>query len=595
MSDALALASSASNAAQQQQVFEGVISYGEEMMRSCLYWLFHVQFDGPASYVPDTPTTTTGSEIAMEMFEGLAAAVLPAPIVAADAPSYQQLRDMTVVAAGWAANAAAVMKAAGKTIDAAAILGNVMDGLATAHLHEFWGTRVELARAGAPAVARDLALTAPSQSSVLWRAVREQEVKFLTALQQHTAARSEATNQQLGRSLQGLLSASGAFLSGVPAADAATQQRQFLDALQYSAYLASLIRQCHGSPVGLKALSSAAAAAAGVPVTAAAACAQLSAAVNQITAAALGDSDEVLVQSLAANLNRQFVCNSQDADSCLSTSGCKLALAATTAPGAALGSSTSASTPSASLLLGSTADSDLVVVCQADDAGLQLSSWANSTKSELASDSQCEQFLLMPDCEHSTAPATCSSYAACGWELSGQRNVLHSMPRNGTTAAAVGGSGACSYNWMYLLQSTDSYGSVSDMIGQCSSISDEPMCNAQVLMLTMAEVPQGGPGSSVRYLVPALVAAVALAVLLFVSAIWYRRKTSAARRAAEERAGPAKGKKQKLGKGGKASKQQLKSKVSMQRPAQQCMRRSAVAEYAVVSCVAWSALCVCTD
>lgn len=566
ITDAQALASAAGTAAQQQQVIEGVVSYGEEMLRRCLYWMFHVQFSGPPAHLPGVPTTTTSSTAAMDVFDGLAAAAFPAAIVAADAPAWQQLQSMTAVAAGWAANAAAVMKAAGKNVDAAVQMGSTIDGLAKSHVYDFWGVRVELARAGAADAARQLALADPSQSAAAWQVVRQQQVGLLTSLQQQTVAASAASAQQVGKSIRDLVAASGAFLQRDSAVSADAQQQKLQDALKYSAYLALLIRQCHGSPVGLKMLSSTSAVAVGAPVTAAAACTQLSAAVNQMAAAALSGSSDVLVQSLTADLNRQFVCNGQDISSCQSTSGCKLALAGTLTPGAATSSGSSSSSATADMLMQAGAASDVLMVCQADDAGLQLSTWSNSTKSQLATGSQCEQFLQLPDCNGMTGTSTCGNYAACSWEPSSERNLLHTVTSStaGFRSKATSGSGVCSYDWAHLLRSSGAYGSVSNMVSQCSSINDQPQCSAQVLVLTLADA-SGGPGNPVRYLVPALVAAVLLGLVLFGAAIWYRRKTTAARRAAEERPGTAgggRGKKLKGAKGGKANKQQLKSKVS---------------------------------
>lgn len=567
MTDALALASTASGTAQQQQVFEGVVIYGEEMIRRCMYWMFHVQFGGPPAYVPGVPTTATASTAVMDAFVGLAAVSFPAAAVAADAPVWQQLQSMTAVAAGWATNAAAVMKAAGKPIDAAAKMGNTIDSLAKAHVYDFWGSRIELARGGASEQARALALADPSQSATLWQGVREQQVSLLTALQQQAAAATDSTAQQLERSLWGLISVSAGYLTRSSAADAAAQQQKLQDALSYAAYLAALVRQCYGSPVGLKPLTSKAAAAAGVPATAATACSQLSAAVNDVTGAALGGStSDVVAQNLAADLNRQFVCNGQDTSHCLSTSGCKLALAGTLTPGAASSSASnsgdSSSSATAELLVGASSKSDLMVVCQADDAGLRLSTWANSTKAQLAAGPQCQQFLQLQNCESISAASSCDNYAACSWEASAERNVLHTVD-NATVAHSSTSSGVCSYNWAYLLHTSGSYGSLSNTVSLCSSIKDSQQCSAQVLMLTLSEASSGGPSNPVRYVVPALVAAVLFALVAFTAAIWYRRKTAAARRAAEERAGTAggRGKKQKGGKNSKVNKQQLKNKV----------------------------------
>ncbi|WIA43174.1 hypothetical protein OEZ86_009685 [Tetradesmus obliquus] len=423
--DALALASApGTTPAQQQQVFEAVVAYGEEMMRRCLYWLFHVQFEGAPAHLPGVPATTAASVALMDAYAGLAAATLPAPAVAADAPAWQQLQGMMAVAAGWASSAASAA-APGKQLSAAELLGNAIDGLAKAHVADFWGTRVELARASASDAARALALADPR----------------------------------------------------------------------------------------------------------------------------------------------------------------------TLAPGSAAGgsgsSAGSAAAASAELLLEGTAASELQLSCQAADSSLLLSSMSNSSKSGLAVSAVCEKFLQLPACESFKVAGACSSYSACRWERSSERNLVHTV--SGSTAAAAGasspgGGGVCSMDWVQVLSSGSgaAYTSLGSMIGTCGGIADAAACTAQTMLITLdTSTSGGGAGSIAKVWVPALVVAAVLGLALFGGVMLWRRRSAVARRAAEEArssgnaaggggrgGGGGAGRKAKDGKGGKANKAAVKKKVKRAEPGQ---------------------------
>jgi hypothetical protein len=601
-SDALALASAAgSTPAAQQQVFEAVVAYGEEMMRRSLYWLFHVQFEGTPAHLPGVPATTTASVALMDVFGGLAATALPAPVLAADAPAWQQMQGMLAVAAGWASSAASQAQAqagsAGKQLTAAELLGNTMDGLTKAHVADFWGTRVELARASAPEAARQLALTDPSQQAARWQPVRDQQVQLLSTLQQLQASGSvsDAALNALRQRLQETAAASGSFLLSSSSSSSADVQRaaQLLsDSLKQSSWLAHLVRQCYGSPAGLAPLSAAAAAAADVPANGPAACSLLAGETQRMAALAAAAGDGIS-GNLANSIGRQWACSARDPDMCNAAPGCQLALAGTLVPGSAAGggsSSTSgaAAAATAELLLEGTAASELQLSCQADDSSLLLSSMSNSTKSALAISSACEKFLHLPACESLQGAAACGSFGACRWERSSERNLVHTVSGSSGSASAAAaaaalpaaGTGVCSVDWVQVLSSGSgaAYSSLGSMINLCSGISDNAACTAQTMLITLDTTQAGGAGNIARIWVPALVVAAVLGIALFGGVMLWRRRSAVARRAAEEartaggsggpRGGTGSSKKSKDGKGGKASKTAVKKKVKRAEPGQ---------------------------
>eukprot|EP00883_Tetradesmus_obliquus_P010601 jgi/Sobl393_1/3315/SZX72431.1 len=549
--DALALASApGTTPAQQQQVFEAVVAYGEEMMRRCLYWLFHVQFEGAPAHLPGVPATTAASVALMDAYAGLAAATLPAPAVAADAPAWQQLQGMMAVAAGWASSAASAA-APGKQLSAAELLGNAIDGLAKAHVADFWGTRVELARASASDAARALALADPSQQAARWQPLREQQVALLSSLQQlvqtsPSSSSSDAALQALRLRLQELVAASGGFLlssSGSSSSDVQQRSQRLSESLKQSSWLANLIRQCYGSPAGLTPLNAAAAAAAGVPASGPAACSLLAGETQRMAALAAGAGDGIS-SNLASSIGRQWACAARDPDTCNAAPGCQLALAGTLAPGSAAGgsgsSAGSAAAASAELLLEGTAASELQLSCQAADSSLLLSGMSNSSKSGLAVSAVCEKFLQLPACESFKGAGACSSYSACRWERSSERNLVHTV--SGSTAAAAGasspgGAGVCSMDWVQVLSSGSgaAYSSLGSMIGTCGGIADAAACTAQTMLITLdTSTSGGGAGSIAKVWVPALVVAAVLGLALFGGVMLWRRRSAVARRAAEE-------------------------------------------------------------
>jgi hypothetical protein len=606
-SDALALASApGSTAAAQQQVFEAVVAYGEEMMRRCLYWLFHVQFEGAPAHLPGVPATTAASVALIDAFGGLAAAALPAPAIAADSPAWQQLQGMLAVAAGWASSAASQVQAqsgSAKQLTPAELLGNVMDGLAKAHVADFWGTRVELARASASDAARQLALVDPSQQAVRWQPLLDQQVQLLSSLQQLQAgaaasassSSSDAALQALRFRLQELVAASGGFMLSSSASSSNDVQQQSLrlsDSLKQSSWLAHLIRQCYGSPAGLQPLSAAAAAAAGVPASGAAACSLLAGETQRMAALAAGAGDGIS-GNLANSIGRQWACAARDPDMCNAAPGCQLALAGTLVPGSAAGGSSSSSSGSAAaasaeLLLEGTAASDLQLSCQAADSSLLLSSMSNSSKSGLAISAACEKFLQLPACESLQGAAACGGFSTCRWERSAERNLVHTVSSNAASASAAGtaaalptaGAGVCSVDWVQVLSSGSgaAYNSLGNMISQCSGISDNAACTAQTMLITLDTSTAGGGSNIARIWVPALVVAAVLGIALFGGVMLWRRRSAVARRAAEEarnaggnggaRGGNGPSKKSKDGKGGKASKAAVKKKVKRAEPGQ---------------------------
>ncbi|KAF6254471.1 hypothetical protein COO60DRAFT_1703315 [Scenedesmus sp. NREL 46B-D3] len=598
-SDALALASApGSSAAAQQQVFEAVVAYGEDMVRRCLYWLFHVQFEGAPGHLPGVPATTVASVALVDAFGGLAAAALPAPALAADAPAWQQMQGMLAVAAGWAGSAASQAQAqaggAGVRLTDAQLLGNSMDALAKAHVADLWGTRVELARASAPEAARQLALGDPSQQAARWQPVRDQQVQLLSTLQQLQAAGGDAALHALRQRLQELVAASGGFLltsSGSSAADVQRQSLRLSESLQQSSWLAHLVRQCYGSPAGLAPLSAAAAAAAGVPASGPAACSLLAGETQRLAALAAA-AGEGISGNLASSIGRQWACSARDPDTCNAAPGCQLALAGTLVPGSAAagggsGSPSSAAAASAELLLEGTAASDLQLSCQASDSSLLLSSMSNSSKSGLAISSACDKFLQLPACESLQGAAACASYGACRWERSSERNLVHTVGSSSASASAAGGAtglpaagaGVCSVDWVQVLSSGSgaAYSSLGSMISLCGGISDDAACTAQTMLITLDTTSAaGGGGSIARIWVPALVVAAVLGGALFGGVMLWRRRSAGARRAAEEAraagggGGPRGGsaKKGKDGKGGKASKAAVKKKVRRAEPGQ---------------------------
>jgi hypothetical protein len=604
-SDALALASAAgSTPAAQQQVFEAVVAYGEEMMRRCLYWLFHVQFEGTPAHLPGVPATTPASVALMDAFGGLAAAALPAAVIASDAPAWQQMQGMLAVAAGWASSAASQAQAqagsVAKQLTAAEVLGNTMDGLAKAHVADLWGTRVELARASAPEAARQLALMDPRQQAAHWQPVRDQQVQLLSTLQQLQASggsASDAALNSLRQRLQDVAAASGSFLLSSSASSSTDVQRvsqRLADSLKQSSWLAHLVRQCYGSPAGLAPLSAAAAAAAGVPANGPAACSLLAGETQRMAALAAAAGDGVS-SNLANSIGRQWACSARDPDTCNAAPGCQLALAGTLVPGSAVGGGSSsgsafgaAAAATAELLLEGTAASDLQLTCQADDSSLLLSSMSNSSKSALAISSACEKFLHLPACEPLQGAAACGSYGACRWERSSERNLVHTVSSSSASASAAagaaallsGGAGLCSVDWVQVLSSGSgaAYSSLGSMINLCSGISDNAACTAQTMLITLDTTQGGGAGNIARIWVPALVVAAVLGIALFGGVMLWRRRSAVARRTAEEartaggsggaRGGNGSNKKSKDGKGGKASKTAVKKKVKRAEPGQ---------------------------
>jgi hypothetical protein len=585
---------------QQQQVIEGVISYGEEMMRRTLYWLFQLQFAGPPAHLPGVPASTRESSAVVAAFDGLSTAALPGPVVAADAPAWQQMQGMVAVAVGWVAAVAKPTQGAGDKVNAALITGNTIDGLAKAHIHNLWQTRLDLARAGAAEAARNLALADPSQFNVRYQPVRLHHVSLLNLLQEQVILgnSSDITGTHMQKAVQDLVASAGAYLlagnsnsaaaAGVPAAQ--QQQQQLLaGALTSASHLAYLVRQCKGSPAGLRPLSAAAAALVGVPATPAAACSQLGVEAQKIATQALAGSD-ALVQTLVQDMNQQWACNALPAQACNSNPACKLAVAATLAPGSA-GISSSSSTAAGSaasssgsaspqaVMLAGTSKAGNVFACEAADWVLRISSKDNGTKSAIAVGNEgCQEFLLMPACEEKSDAAGCSSFASCRWERSTQRNLLHTAVPPGNISGAAAGApseamgGVCAMDWVFVLQSDAStaYSGLSSMINMCSSIRDTAACAAQTMLITL-EAQAASSGNMARIWVPVLVVAAVLGVLLFVGAVYWRRRSYTARRAAEEAQSTGHGgrggkKAGKDGKDGKAKSKSVKKKVKRAEP-----------------------------
>lgn len=556
--DVLALTSGADSTG-QQEALEGYITFAEESIRRSLYWLFCLQFDGPPAHLPGTIPSSAASTAVISAFEDLAAAALPSRIVAADAPAWQQLQVMTATAAGSAAAAAAQF---GSELDGSLVLSNAVAGLAKAHVQDLWGSRLELARNGASPAGRQLALRDPNEKSARWEPLRRQQVSMLVALQQLAAADRPgadggAANQRLAVSLRELVAASGAFL--LTADDAAVQQQkqqELSSTLGLSARLAQLIRQCHGSPAGLPALTPAAAAKAGVPAATAVACAELSTHTSKLSAAG---ADGIIRSTLSTALDRQWRCNAVPAEACNSKPGCALALAPVLVPAPAAAGA-----------------DNLTLSCQASDASLFLSSLDSSAKSSLAVSQACDQFLKLPACEATSSAATCSSSPSCRWEPSAQRNILHTAsasPKVGAAAAGAGSSGVCTMDWVALLAGSgggSAYSGLSSMIQLCQGIADPGQCESQTMLITL-DAPAPGGSSMARFWVPALVVAAVAGVLLFGAAIWWRRHSAAARRAADEARAAAGGgrggrKGGKDGKGGKGAKGATKKKPKRAEP-----------------------------
>lgn len=541
--DVLNLASSG-DAAAQQEAFEGYITYAEESMRRSLYWLFSLQFEGPPAHLPGTIPSSAASAAVTSAFESLAAAALPSRITAADAPEWQQLQVMTATAAGSAAAAAASY---GTGFDNSQILSNTVAGLAKAHVQDLWGSRLELAHFAAPAAARQLALRDPNLKSARWEPMRKQQVAMLAALQQRAAlsgADGGMANMRLAVALRELVAASGAYLLGSDsAAQQQVKQAELSSALGLAARVALLVRQCHGSPAGLPALSPAAAAKAGIPAADADACTELAAYTEQLAGVKQGS---VVANTLLADIDRQWRCNAVPAGSCSSKPGCVLALAPVLVPSTAAVSA-----------------DNITLVCQPSDASLLITSLDSSSKSALAASPTCDQFLRLPACEAISNAASCSSSPTCRWETSAQRNILHTAASSPPKAPVAAGSrGVCAVDWVSVLSSTgggNAYNMLSSMISLCSGIGDDGQCESQTMLITM-DAPAPSSGSSLaRIWVPALVVAGVAGVLLFGAAIWWRRRSAAARRAAEEARGAAGGgrgsrKGGKDGKGGKGAK-----------------------------------------
>jgi hypothetical protein len=536
--DVRSLASASSDSTAQQEAFEAYINYAGESVRRCLYWLFYLTFDGPPAHLPGAIPSSAASSAVMAAFEGLAAAALPSRAVAADAAAWQQLMVMTATAAGHAAAAAAPY---GADFDAGLSLSNTVAGLAKAHVQDMWGTRLELARLGASATGRQLALYDPNEKSTRWEPLRRQQITMLAALQQRAAlgvsADGGVANERLSSALRELVAASGAYLVTSDSAVAQQQKQQELSgALGLSSRLALLIRQCYGSPAGLPALS--AAAKAGVPAASAEACQQLAAQTEQLAGVGQGG---VVGATLTADINRQWRCNAVPAGSCSSKPGCTLSLAPVLVPAVA---------PAAA--------DKLLLSCQASDTGLLLSSLDSSAKSALAAGSTCDQFLKLPACESIGNAATCSSQVTCRWETTSQRNILHTAESASKAAAAAGSRGACAMDWVSVLSSTGggkAYSSLNSMVQLCSGIGDSAQCESQTMLVTL-DAPAPANASMARIWVPALVVAAVAGVLLFGAAIWWRRRSAAARRAAEEARSAAGGGRnsRRDGKGGKGGK-----------------------------------------
>lgn len=555
--DVLSLASSAGTSSGQQEAFEGYITYSEDMVRRCLYWLFFLQFDGPPAHLPGPIPSSVSSTEVVSAFEGLAAATLPAATVAADSAAWQQLQVMMATAAGSAAAAAAQF---GTELDSSMMLGHTVDGLARAHVQDLWGSRLDLARTGAPDASRQLALRDPNEKSARWEPLRKQQLAMLSALQERAALGRSAdvsANLRLSKALRELVAASGAYLLSSSDSTSAQQhlQQELSRTLGLSARIALLIRQCHGSPAGLPALPPAAATKAGIPAAAAEACTALAAHTEALAAVGQGG---VVGSTLLADLDRQWKCNAVSKDACSSKPGCALALAL--APVLVPGTSASGT-------------DNMVLSCQASDASLFLSSLDSTAKSALAVGPTCEQFLKLPACETVANPGTCSSLPTCRWELTAQRNVLHTTTAAAgaaasKAAAAPGSKGVCAMDWVAVLSSTGSgnaYSGLNSMIQLCNGIGDSGQCESQTLLITL-DAPAPGGSSMARFWVPALVVAGVVGVLLFGAAIWWRRHSAAARRAAEEartaagggRVGRRGGKDGKGGKGAKATKKKPK-------------------------------------
>jgi hypothetical protein len=488
---------------EQAAAYEGVIDYAADHMRQLLRWLFSRQFGGPRAYAPPPPATTPAGVAAAQAVGALAAAQLPAMGVSLADARWLQARGMAthalltaaLDASGRAGGAAA---AANATQSAAAVVA----ALGGAHVADFWGARVDAARAAADPSLRALALDDRSASdSRGWHDAALGAAAALAALRQQVATADGAAAAAPAAAIKmrdGLVQ----FLAGVAvSANPALPDNTPADAVvaaTRAAALADAALACYGG--------------AGAPSGGAArgaACDRLASESAALVDAAFGDlgAGNVLQAAAAEGVALQWRCAARPAGGCAAVPGCARGALSSAPPAPAGGYPAVVPLPYHAEVL----------TCEADDSRLGLRRASPAAKAALASsaatDATCAALLQLPACETVAGGAKgCADTPLCRWLPRGARAAL----QGSAVGPAPADAGICGNDWEALaprIGSPELRAEVSAANATCAARAQRGTCNA--LMVAMAASDDGGrgvPSSKTIALVAAAGSVVALTI-----------------------------------------------------------------------------------
>ncbi|GBF94503.1 hypothetical protein Rsub_07037 [Raphidocelis subcapitata] len=557
VSEAAAVAESTG---QPAAAFDGVVGYAAEQMRHLLRWLFSEQFGGPRAYRPTMPATTPAGIAAGQALATLGAAALPPAGVGLGEPRWLQARAMGTHALLSVALEAAALPT-GAATNATRSAAAVVAAMAGAHVADFWGARIEAARAASDARMRDLALD-DRASARGWRDGALGLAGALSGLRAQVAALNgddaAAATKPAARARDGLAQLLGGVAVAANKDLPASAAGAAAAAVSRAAALGEAALACHG-----------AAAAAGGAAHAAA-CSTLNNATADLVKASLGaelGASDALAAAAAADVALQWRCAARSPSECGALAGCaRGVLAAPPTPG---------NYPLvAPLPLPGEAPS-----CQVDDARVTLRGADNATKAAVAVTPACAAFLQTPPCDALTAggAAGCGKFAACRWQARGTRFLLQTSA--GAAPAPEGAAaGVCVPYWPALLGGVATQklrGSLSTATDACAAQKGSDGCGG-----VMGEVPKlaasrsSSAAATARIVAPAVAAAAAVAAagagFAFVHARRRASRSAAAAAAADDT--PS-------GSGGSGSRSSRKRKVDKKRLFKRKIKRAEPGEY----------------
>ncbi|KAI8469686.1 MAG: hypothetical protein J3K34DRAFT_521945 [Monoraphidium minutum] len=504
--------------------YEAVFAYSGEQMRHLLRWLFSEQFGGPRAYLPTQPPAVPAGVAAAQALAALAAVQLPAASAPLTSPRWLQARAMGTHAALAAALDAAALPT-GAAANATLSTGGAVSAMGAAHIADFWGARIDAARAAADPALRALALDDRGGARG-WRdaalglagALRglRYQVAFLSGDDSAPAAppAPAVMRDGMARLLAGV--AMGVNPSLPDGAGAAA-----VDANARAEALAAATLGCYG--------------AGGAAAARAAACTTLNAASAALVKAALGDlgANDVLYAAASEGASLQWRCAARPAASCAMLPGCVRALLP------------AAPTPGPYPMIAPLPFPGEVASCQADDGRLSLRRADNATKAALAAGPTCSAFLQLPVCEAvAGGAAACEAYAACRWQARGSRYFIQG-PAAAPAKAGGAADGVCGADWPVVLQGLSGSQLRGVLAAAASTCASQALAGGCGALLVEVELPgggggRGGPPSAV--LAAAVAVAAAAAVLLAAGGAYFvLRRRAAARAAASGASGAAAG------------------------------------------------------